>query len=80
MGLPAMSKNAVPATPPKAAASGPSPSPARNSASGVKRKRTMRISSGPVVAEANTTAETSPAPNPMSRRYGIKAAVPRYRG
>ena len=40
----------------------------------------MRISTGPVVAEANTTAETSPAPNPMSRRYGIKTAVPRYRG
>ena len=33
-----------------------------------------------LVAEANTTAEMSPAPNAMSRRYGIKAAVPRDRG
>ena len=45
-----------------------------------KGKGACAISSGPVVAEANTTAETSPAPSPMSRRYGIKTAVPRYRG
>ena len=68
--------NAVPARPATAAASGPRPSPARNSASGVNRKRTMRISSGPVVAEANTTAETSPAPNPMSRRYRHQSSCP----
>ena len=42
------------------------------SASAVSRNSTMRINSGPVVAEANTTAEMSPAPNAMSRRYDIK--------
>ena len=63
--LPATSTSAVPAMPATTAIVARAPSPARNSASGVSRKRSRREHIGPVVAEANTTAETNPAPRPM---------------
>ena len=70
--LPAAQTIAVPATPAMIAVVGPTPRPARNSAKGVSRKRMRRVNIGPVVAEANTTAETNPAPSPMRREYGIR--------
>ena len=69
--LPAAHTIAVPAMPAMTAIVGPAPNPARNSASGVSRKRRRRENIGPVVAEANTTAETNPAPSPMRSEYGI---------
>ena len=69
---PAAKTSAVPAIPATAAPMVPMPSPAKNSASGVNRNSGMRTISGPVVADANTMAETKPAPRAMRSEYGIK--------
>ena len=74
--LPAIKTSTAPARPAMAAVAGRAPSPARNRGSGVSRNRIMRINSGPVVAEANTTAEIEAGAKPEEESVRHQSSCP----